>query len=230
MMVLLTFGAAIGRGLLGTYHAYEAAALARPLVTKAATSGVAYFLGDAVAQRFSPAKFDRGRLTRATIAGTVSHGPQLHYWTLILERLLPGSGVRALLGKIALDQVFFSLYINAAFCMLTEAIQRKPLGKAWAKARAAAWPCLVAGWRFWPAAHALTYSIIPMHLRVLWVDALEVAWVAILSTCVARSGTDAEAADGEAAEAVTQEEPRPLVVEEMVGEVVPTNAAAAVPA
>ncbi len=112
-----------------------------------------------------------------------------------------------------------SLVAAAAFCILTEAIQRKPLGQALKKARAAALPCLFAGWRFWPAAHALTYSIVPLHLRVLWVDALEVAWVAILSTCVARSEpADAAAAaadaDGEAAEA-----------EELVGAVVPTNTA-----
>ena len=178
-------------GAIAAYHGYEAAALARPLITKAATSGVAYFLGDAIAQRLAPPKkIEGGRLFRATFAGAVSHGPQLHYWTLILERLLPGSGMRALLSKIALDQTLFSLYINGAFCLVTEAIQRKPLGEAFKKVRAAAWPCLIAGWRFWPLAHALTYSIIPLHLRVLWVDALEVAWVAILSTCVARSGAE----------------------------------------
>lgn len=53
--------------------------------------------------------------------------------------------------------------------------------------RAAARPCLVAGWRFWPLAHALTYSVVPLPLRVLWVDVLEIAWVAILSTKVASS-------------------------------------------
>merc|ERR1719393_982518 len=148
------------RRLQGAYVAYEAAAIGRPLITKAATSGVAYFLGDAVAQRFSPEKriHDRGRLTRATIAGTVSHGPQLHYWTVFLEKIFPAGGLAPLLGKIALDQTIFSLYLNAAFCVLTEAIQRKPLGQALRKARAAAWPCLYAGWRFWPLAHALTYS------------------------------------------------------------------------
>ena len=69
--------------LWGLYHAYEAAAIARPLLTKSATSGVAYLLGDSIAQRRSAAgPISRGRLTRATIAGAVSHGPQLHYWTV----------------------------------------------------------------------------------------------------------------------------------------------------
>merc|ERR1711966_430966 len=41
--------------------------------------------------------------------------------------------------------------------------------------------------RFSPLAHLVTYTVIPLHLRVLWVDVLEVAWVRLLSTCVARS-------------------------------------------
>ena len=36
--------------------------------------------------------------------------------------------------------------------------------------------------------HALTYSVVPLPLRVLWVDVLEIVWVAILSTAVASTG------------------------------------------
>jgi len=178
-------------GALAAYHGYERAAISMPLLTKSATSGVAYLLGDAIAQVASRAPLDRGRVARATIAGAVSHGPQLHYWTLLLDRLPIN-----LLTKIALDQTIFSLYLNGVFCVMTEAMQRRPLGLALRKARAAAWPCLSAGWRFWPAVHALTFTVIPFHLRVLWVDVLEVAWVAILSTCVARSSGTAQERTG----------------------------------
>ena len=71
----------------GLYHAYEAAAIARPLITKSATSGVAYLLGDTIAQRQAGGPLSRSRITRATIAGAVSHGPQLHYWTVKLSSL-----------------------------------------------------------------------------------------------------------------------------------------------
>ena len=171
---------------LAAYHSYEAAALTRPIITKSATSAIAYFLGDLIAQRFSPEPFRSGRVLRASTAGALSHGPQLHYWTMLMEASPFG-----LWAKVVLDQTVFSLYLNAAYCVLTESMQQKPLGGTFRKARAAAWPCLKAGWRFWPFAHALTYSIVPFHLRVLWVDVLEVAWVAVLSTCVARSSREA---------------------------------------
>ena len=238
LILLGTQASLLGRGALHAYRAYEAAAIARPLITKAATSGVAYFLGDAIAQRFSQEKrVDRARLTRATLAGALSHGPQLHYWTVFLEWALPMATLPSLLGKIALDQTCFSLYINAAFCLFNEAMQRNPIRAAIAKARAAAWPCLKAGWRFWPLAHALTYSVVPLHLRVLWVDALEVAWVAILSTCVARAEPDDASSGGAVSGAGdderTEEEDgqlETLQMDELIGKAVPTALPVAAPA
>ena len=72
------------------HHAYEAAAVARPLITKASTSGVAYLLGDLLAQRVvasdaAAAKVDRARAARSAVAGFLSHGPQCHFWGLWLD-------------------------------------------------------------------------------------------------------------------------------------------------
>ena len=119
---------------LRLYRAYGAAAMGSPLLTKAATSGVAYCLGDMLAQRFSadggresmagesgggslvgasatsaaPFFLDAPRAARSAIAGFFSHGPQLHYWCLLLERYVSFGGAWcALLVKIALDQVAF---------------------------------------------------------------------------------------------------------------------------
>lgn len=72
----------------------------------------------------------------------------------------------------------------------------------------------------------------PLHLRVLWVDVLEVVWVAILSTCVARRGPMVRRTNGapeaqseamsvsEASEAVHIDPP-------LVGTVVPSTTTAA---
>jgi len=91
------------------------------------------------------------------------------------------------LVKIALDQTVFSLYLNGAYCGLIEVLKRSPPAEIWRRVRVSALPSLYSSWRFWPLVHALTYSVVPVHLRVLWVDLVEVGWVGILSTCVARA-------------------------------------------
>lgn len=39
-----------------------------------------------------------------------------------------------------------------------------------------------AGWKLWPFAHLITYGVIPVEQRLLWVDCVELIWVTILST------------------------------------------------
>jgi len=36
----------------------------------------------------------------------------------------------------------------------------------------------------WPFAHLITYGVIPVEQRLLWVDTVELVWVTILSTYV----------------------------------------------
>mmetsp|Transcript_37529 Transcript_37529/g.62138 ORF Transcript_37529/g.62138 Transcript_37529/m.62138 type:complete len:384 (-) Transcript_37529:49-1200(-) len=190
LAMIVPFVPRIWQATLRLCHAYEVAAIAHPLLTKSATSGVAYTAGDVLAQRLSKSaeQYDVPRMLRSMTAGTVSHGPQLHYWTLILERYFSFGGAPWALGvKILLDQTFFAVYLNGAYCMLVELLRRRTLREALRGARASSWPSLKASWRFWPLVHALTYSVVPFHLRVLWVDVIEIVWIAILSTCVART-------------------------------------------
>ena len=89
---------------------------------------MAYFLGEGLAQRVSRRALDGGRIWRSTVAGLVSHGPQLHYWNVLLEKYASFGGAWwALPTKIVLDQTIFALYLNAAYCVCIEAMQRRPL-------------------------------------------------------------------------------------------------------
>lgn len=40
---------------------------------------------------------------------------------------------------------------------------------------------LQAGWKLWPFAHLITYGLVPVEQRLLWVDCVEILWVTILS-------------------------------------------------
>jgi len=43
-------------------------------------------------------------------------------------------------------------------------------------------PLITAGWKLWPLVGIVTYTLIPSEHRVLWIDAIEVFYSAILST------------------------------------------------
>ena len=81
-----------------------------------------------------------------------------------------------------------------------------------------AWPTLRSSWRYWPFVHLLTFSVVPLHLRVLWVDVMEVGWVCLLSLCMARKPSDETGAPAPTANADA--------LAGMEGRVVPTGNAA----
>ena len=42
-------------------------------------------------------------------------------------------------------------------------------------------PLIVSGLKLWPFVHCITYGVIPLENRLLWVDAVEIVWVMILA-------------------------------------------------
>lgn len=197
------------------FEIYQNLAKSWPILTKAATSGISYLVGDVMAQRFEgvgqeesveetpskrPSTFgkvDAGRVLRSTLIGFAAHGPQLHAWGFWLESTVvlgtsPLAKRCAVFVKIVLDQTFFTIYWNGSYCALIEVLRGSSLSKAWHCVYVSAWPSLRSSWCFWPMVHTVTYSVMPVHLRVLWIDTVEIIWVAILSTIAAASGEPSE--------------------------------------
>mmetsp|Transcript_7798 Transcript_7798/g.19272 ORF Transcript_7798/g.19272 Transcript_7798/m.19272 type:complete len:427 (-) Transcript_7798:501-1781(-) len=170
---------------------YGDVAIAQPVLTKACTSGVAYMLGDVIAQVFEGRRriafLDLSRSARNAVAGFVLHGPGLHLWICFLEGpftdFIGGSEEWwAIAAKIFLDQTIFAGVLNTLYALLLGAMAAQPLGEVLDRTRKTLLPAMFSSWRFWPLVHLVTYSpITPIEFKVLWNDVAEIVWVAILS-------------------------------------------------
>ena len=65
-------------------------------------------------------------------------------------------------------------------------------------------PLIVSGLKLWPLVHCVTYGLIPVENRVLWVDAVEILWVTILATQAA-GGTSSGASSHSVADGTRNE-------------------------
>ncbi|KAJ0883523.1 hypothetical protein HanPSC8_Chr10g0422561 [Helianthus annuus] len=101
-------------------------------------------------------EFDRSRLFRSGLVGFTLHGSLSHYYYQLCEALIPFKDWWVVPAKIAFDQTVWSAVWNSIY--------------------------FVAGWKLWPFAHLVTYGLIPVEQRLLWVDCVELVWVTILST------------------------------------------------
>lgn len=153
---------------------------------------------------------DRCRTSRFAIWGGLFGSPAGHLWYGLLDRtVLPGnprsprrvvarsschgslprlpSPCRAIAAKIALDQLAYTPVIMAAFFCGQKVLEGEPEAIE-ETLRDKLWPTLLAGWSIWPFAHVLNFALVPTRQRILFINVVSVAWVAVLSQIASTPG------------------------------------------
>ncbi|PIA40775.1 hypothetical protein AQUCO_02400086v1 [Aquilegia coerulea] len=139
--------------------AYEEALKANPVLAKMVISGVVYSLGDWIAQCYEGKplfEFDRALI------------PFNDWW------VVP--------AKVAFDQTIWAAIWNSIYFVALGFLRLESPANIFGELKATFRPMLTAGWKLWPFAHLITYGVIPLEQRLLWVDCVELIWVTILST------------------------------------------------
>ncbi|PWA87277.1 peroxisomal membrane 22 kDa (Mpv17/PMP22) family protein [Artemisia annua] len=165
--------------------AYEEALKENPVFAKMVISGIVYSLGDWIAQCYEGKplfEFDRTRLFRSGLVGFALHGSLSHYYYQICEALIPSKDWWVVPAKIAFDQTAWSAVWNSIYFVVLGLLRFESPENIFNELKTTFLPLLMAGWKLWPFAHLITYGVIPVEQRLLWVDCVELIWVTILST------------------------------------------------
>ncbi|RKP03128.1 hypothetical protein CXG81DRAFT_9969 [Caulochytrium protostelioides] len=181
----------------------------RPLPTKIVTSAVLGFLGDASAQVIEHAShvsapstsfntthvagapplpvfgWDAARTARITLYGALLAAPVTHVWYNVLEAVAGrGTGPRAVVRKVFLDQTLCAPVMTAAFFVAIGAMEQWQAAVSAHRLAQAAdlwWPTLCANWLVWPAALAINFAFVPLAARVGFSNAIGLGWTIYLS-------------------------------------------------
>ncbi|KAH9627345.1 hypothetical protein KSS87_020300 [Heliosperma pusillum] len=183
--------------------AYEETLKTNPVLAKMVISGVVYSVGDWIAQCYEGKPlfdFDRARMIRSGLTGFALHGSLSHYYYEFCEELFPFHDWWAVPLKVAFDQTVWSAIWNSIYFTVLGFLRLESPVSIFKELKAAFFPMLTAGWKLWPFAHLVTYGLIPVEQRLLWVDCVELIWVTILSTY---SNEKSEARISEASEDAT---------------------------
>ncbi|KAK7401848.1 hypothetical protein VNO78_13664 [Psophocarpus tetragonolobus] len=167
------------------WSAYEEALKTNPVLAKMMISGIVYSLGDWIAQCFEGKplfEFDRARMFRSGLVGFTLHGSLSHFYYQFCEELFPYKEWWVVPAKVAFDQTAWSAVWNSIYYTVVALLRLDPPISIWNELKATFFPMLTAGWKLWPFAHLITYGVIPVEQRLLWVDTIELIWVTILST------------------------------------------------
>lgn len=160
-----------------------------PIETKAVTSATVYTIGDIIAQQTEGTKMgelDRMRVLRSLLAGFIGHGPMSHFWynfsENIFENFLHWTAWWSFFPKVVLDQAMWAPIWNNSYIILLGLMKRDSLESMVNDVKRTTIPLIVSGLKLWPLAHCITYGVVPVENRLLWVDLVEILWVTILAT------------------------------------------------
>ncbi|MFS7963380.1 hypothetical protein Hanom_Chr08g00737391 [Helianthus anomalus] len=84
--------------------------------------------------------------------------------------------------KVAFDQTAWAAVWNSIYFVVVALLRFESPLTIFNELKATFFPMLTAGWKLWPFAHIITYGVVPIEQRLLWVDCVELIWVTILST------------------------------------------------
>ncbi|KAI3979117.1 hypothetical protein MKX01_033027 [Papaver californicum] len=168
--------------------AYEEALKTNPVLAKMMISGVVYSLGDWIAQCYEGKpifKFDRARMLRSGIVGFSLHGSLSHYYYQFYS--FSFAGLWVVPAKVVFDQTVWSAVWNSIYFTVLGLLRFESPTTIIGEPEFVIFTIFnktkgSAGWKLWPFAHLITYGVVPLEQRLLWVDCIELVWVTILST------------------------------------------------
>jgi len=197
---------------MNIWQSYMGVLTDSPIATKAVTSATVYTIGDVIAQQTegtSIGDLDRMRTLRSLLAGLIGHGPLSHVWYNVSENLFDNilhlTAWWSFIPKIAVDQVVWGPIWNNTYLLLLGLMKGDSLGQIWDDAKRTTIPLVLSGLKLWPLAHCVTYGLMPVENRLLWVDLVEIVWVTILASSAA--GAHGLPAPTDEEEIVKEEDP-----------------------
>eukprot|EP00980_Cylindrotheca_fusiformis_P003909 scaffold867_cov112-Cylindrotheca_fusiformis.AAC.7 len=168
------------------WGSYEACLASNPVATKAATSATVYTIGDVIAQKSEGlTELDFPRVARSGIAGGIGHGPLSHVWYNLSESFFTHLHITAwwsFFPKIVVDQTVWGPIWNGSYILLLGLMNRENVDEMVGNVKTSTVPLFLDGLKLWPLAHCVTYGLVPVENRLLWVDLVEILWVTILAT------------------------------------------------
>jgi hypothetical protein len=153
----------LAAGMKALWTSYASACETTPIVSKACTSGVVYWVGDVLSQmweRREPSTLMRAlnsnslQSLRSAAIGFFLHGPCSHVWFLTADTIVgPSTSALGIVAKIGLDQTLWSALWNSIFFVSVSLLRLVGLWETLRALPNTTVDLVTAGWKLWLPAH-----------------------------------------------------------------------------
>ena len=186
---------AVGRFIGDGWRLYLRKLDEKPILTTTLSTAGLFTAGDIFAQnlvekRYTHARWDVTRTLRVGAVGLLFMGPSYAVWYRGLDKLIVGSGVKRVLGKVALDQGIMAWVFCAWFVTANSVLSGHTFHEAWGDWVTHRRDIMEANYKLWPAAQLFNFTFVPFAHRVLFVNLVSIGWNTFLAWKSHRKGRD----------------------------------------
>lgn len=168
------------------FHRLNRLLLNHPIKMNCAFSLLTFGLGDILSQyleiRLNPEQFwDFKRFIIQSSFGIIITPYYYLQFNILMPRLMPVYKKFYLTKNLIYDQSVGAVCVLVLFFGYIDLISGKTFTEMNELMKLKMWPSLVDTWKVWPILQAINFSIIPIHLRVLFVYFFSIFYNAYLS-------------------------------------------------
>jgi len=173
---------AVRAGAIPGWSQYNDSLDDNPLTTKALTSLVGWALGDLLAQTFiGKGAFDMKRFISLSAFGLLYHGPSGHYFYNWLDSKIPGTESKVIALKVATDQILWCPLFMTVFFTYLGLVNGDSFATIGNKVKDDLLTACQGSWKVWPIVHAVNFKFIKTKHRLVFINAVQVAFNMFLS-------------------------------------------------
>ncbi|KAJ8604585.1 hypothetical protein CTAYLR_007633 [Chrysophaeum taylorii] len=151
-----------------------------PLATKCVTATVIIGCGDAVAQRIEGNGVDPARVFRWAVFGLVLQAPWNHVYQNAIDAALP-IPPNPLALKVAVDQFVQAPLFTALVFYFFAIIEGRGIEAGTRQIKTTLAETLLKNWIVFIPATTVSFALVPLEYRVLFINCVFFCWVIILS-------------------------------------------------
>ncbi|KAL7414850.1 hypothetical protein BDY24DRAFT_440309 [Mrakia frigida] len=167
--------------LLASYQAWLSRS---PIVGNSVSSAVLFATGDGIAQQLVEKKgadHDFVRTGRIVVWGGAFFAPVVGQWFKILQRLPIQNKTVSTVAKVGLDQFVFAPVVLSTFFTAMGLMEGKKFPDIQEKLKADLVPTLKTNWMVFIPVQAVNMSLVPLPLRLLTINCVNIPWNTYLS-------------------------------------------------
>ncbi|GFQ98627.1 protein Mpv17 [Trichonephila clavata] len=160
--------------------------VAHPWKTQLLTTGFLMATSDVIAQTAIEKKevkdIEPLRVGRFAFLGSCFVAPILRTWYNVLEKTMGAVGRTVGLRKMMVDQLLFTPCFLGCFLTVSGALQFQPWSVIKDKINKEYFEVLKTNYMLWPSAQLITFYVIPLQYRIIFVSFVALLWNTYLAS------------------------------------------------